>query len=128
MRKGRRSILDAYYSLTLSTIDRKPLLANAEVADVIFEAFDWLETNKWCRWFCLVVMPDHIHTVIQLGGNKTLSRLIQSLFEKYFQPTSKSPRVGLRERIATAIEIHEGVVETPKPRAPKPQRGSNEAA
>ena len=78
LRKGRRSIPDTYYSLTLTTIDRKPLLANAEVADVIFEAFDWLETNKWCRWFCLVVMPDHIHTVIQLGGNKTLSRLIQS--------------------------------------------------
>ena len=48
LRKGRRSIPGAYYSLTLSTIDRQPLLANEKVAAVIFEAFDWLETNKWC--------------------------------------------------------------------------------
>ena len=79
LRKGRRSIPGAYYSLTLSTIDRQPLLANEKVTAVIFQAFDWLETNKWCKWFCLVVMPNHIHAVIQLGDNQPLSRLTQSL-------------------------------------------------
>ena len=78
LRKGRSSIPGAYYSLTLTTIERKPLLANEKVAAVIFDAFDWLETNNWCRWVCLVVMPDHIHAVIQLGEDQPLSRLIQT--------------------------------------------------
>ncbi len=95
LRKGRRSIPDAYYFLTLSTIDRKPLLANEKVAAVIFQAFDWLETNKWCKWFCLIVMPNHIHAVIQLGDNQSLSRLVQTL--KSFtarQVNSNSGRSG----------------------------------
>ena len=82
LRKGRHSIPGAYYSVTLTTIGRKPLLANAKIANVIFETLDWLETNGRCRWFCLIVMPDHIHTVIQLGDNQTLSRLVKS-FKNY---------------------------------------------
>jgi REP element-mobilizing transposase RayT len=78
LRKGRHSIPGAYYSVTLATIGRKPLLANAKIANVILETLEWLETNGRCRWFCLIVMPDHIHTVIQLGENQTLSRLIKS--------------------------------------------------
>ena len=78
LRKGRRSIPGAYYYLTLGTLNKKLLLATPEISDIIFQAFDWLETKERLRWFCVIVMPDHIHAVIQLGSKQTLSRLIQS--------------------------------------------------
>ena len=78
LRKGRHSIPGTYYSLTLATLNKKPLLATPKTADIIFQSFDWLETNDRLRWFCICVMPDHVHTVIQLGSKQTLSRLIQS--------------------------------------------------
>ena len=46
LRKGRHSIPGTYYSLTLTTLNKKPLLATSETADIIFQAFDWLETNE----------------------------------------------------------------------------------
>ena len=82
LRKGRRSIPGTYYYLTLTTLNKNSLLTALKTADIIFQAFDWLETNERLRWFCVVVMPDHIHAVIQLGSKQTLSRLIQS-FKSY---------------------------------------------
>jgi hypothetical protein len=67
LRKGRHSIPGFYYSLTVCTLDKRPLLANTEAADIIFKSFDWLEANDRLEWFCVVVMPDHIHGVIQLA-------------------------------------------------------------
>ena len=78
LRKGRQSIPGFYYYLTVSTLNRRPLLGNTEAADIIFKSFDWLETNERLRWFCVIVMPDHIHAVIQLRSKQTLSRLMQS--------------------------------------------------
>ena len=78
LRKGRHSIPGTYYYLTFTTLNKNLLLATPKIADIIFQAFDWLETNDRLRWFCIVVMPDHIHAVIQLGSKQKLSRLIQS--------------------------------------------------
>ncbi len=78
LRKGRHSIPGVYYFLTLTVLDRSPLLATNKIANIIFESFDWLETKERLRWFCIVVMPDHIHAVIQLRSQQTLSRLMQS--------------------------------------------------
>ena len=78
LRKGRYSLPGAYYFLTLSIINREPILANAEIADTIFESFEWLESNERLRWFCVIVMLDHIHAVIQLRSEQTLSSLMQS--------------------------------------------------
>ena len=63
LRKGRYSIPGAYYYLTFTTLNKNLILAIPETADIIFQSFDWLETNDRLRWFCVVVMPDHIHAV-----------------------------------------------------------------
>ena len=78
LRKGRYSLPGTYYFLTLSIIEKEPILVNAEIADIIFQSFEWLESNDRLRWFCVIVMPDHIHAVIQLRSEQTLSRLMQS--------------------------------------------------
>lgn len=79
LRKGRREIPGMYYLLTTATSDRKRILSNPEVAQIIFETFEWLETQGSIKWICIMVMPDHIHAVIQLGCKKTLSGVMHSL-------------------------------------------------
>ena len=79
LRKGRHEIPGTNYLLTTSTLGRKPILSNPEVAQIIFETFEWLETQGRIKWICIMVMPDHIHTVIQLGRNQTLPKIMHSL-------------------------------------------------
>ena len=79
LRKGRQSIPGAYYFLITSTFDRRPILADSEVARIIFQTFEWLETQDRIRWICIMVMPDHIHAVIQLGRDQTLPKVMHSL-------------------------------------------------
>ena len=79
LRKGRWSTSGAYYSVTLATLERQPLLTIPGTPHIIFECFDWLETDKRLEWICIMVMPDHLHTVFQLQNKQTLPTLIQSL-------------------------------------------------
>ena len=78
LRKGRQSIQDAYYSVTLATENRDPLLTTPGTPDIIFQCFDWLETNERLQWICIIVMPDHIHGQL---GNK-LRYFFKNLLKK----------------------------------------------
>ena len=78
LRKGRKSIAGIYYSITIATHNRIPILTMPDVPNIIFDCFDWLETNDRCNWICVMVMPDHIHVILELGNKQTLSELIQS--------------------------------------------------
>ncbi len=91
LRKGRHSIPGTYYSLTFSTLKREPILANPEVANIIFESFDWLESEERIKWLCVMVMPDHVHVVFQLGKTHSLSSVIKS-FKNF---TAKQINVSL---------------------------------
>ena len=79
LRKGRQSIQNAYYSVTFATHNRNPILTTPGTPDIIFQCLDWLETDERLQWICVMVMPDHVHIVFQLGNKQTLFRLIQSL-------------------------------------------------
>ena len=78
LRKGRQSIPGAYYSVTFATHNRASVLTLAGIPDIVFRCFDWLETDERMKWVCIMVMPDHVHAVFQLGNKQTLPRLIQS--------------------------------------------------
>ena len=95
LRKGRTSIPGAYYSVTLATFDRKPLLTTPEASDIIFQCFDWLESDQRLKWVCIMIMPDHIHVVFQLHNKQTLPKLIQS-FKQFTakQINAKLARTG----------------------------------
>ena len=78
LRKGRKSIPGTYYTITLATYKRTPILTIQDIPNIIYDTFDWLENDKQLKWMCIMVMPDHIHAVFQLGNKKTLSELVQS--------------------------------------------------
>ena len=77
--KGRVSIPGAYYHIIICTHQRQKILANNTIASIIFDTFDWLETENRLEWICVMVMPDHIHAVIKLGEAQTLSKVLHSL-------------------------------------------------
>ena len=79
LRKGRQSIPEVHYFLTTSTFDQKPILSRSEVVQIIFDTFEWLEAQGRIRWICIMIMPDHLHTVIQLGQDQTLPKVMHSL-------------------------------------------------
>ena len=79
LRKGRASIPGAYYHIIINTHQRQQLLVDDAVASIIFKTFDWLEAKRRIRWLCIMIMPDHLHTVIELGDGQTLAKVMHSL-------------------------------------------------
>ena len=79
LRKGRYSVPGAYYHIVIVTHQRQPRLANDHAAPIIFKTFDWLETRKRLEWICIIVMRDHLHTVIKLEKGQTLAKVLHSL-------------------------------------------------
>ena len=79
LRKGRASIPGAYYHIIICTHQRQQILADDKVASIIFKTFDWLETENRLEWICIMIMPDHVHTVIKLGEEQTLSKILHSI-------------------------------------------------
>ena len=79
LRKGRASIPGAYYHIIICTHQRRKMLADNKIASIMFDTFDWLETEHRLKWICIMVMPDHVHTVIELGEQQTLSKVLHSM-------------------------------------------------
>ena len=79
LRKGRASIPGAYYHIIICTHKRREVLANHKIASIIFQTFDWLETQRRIKWICIMIMPDHVHTIIELGAEQTLAKVMHSL-------------------------------------------------
>ncbi len=77
--KSRISIQGAYYHIVICTHQRQKILTDNKVASIIFSTFDWLETENRLEWICIMVMPDHVHTVIKLEEGQTLSKILHSL-------------------------------------------------
>ena len=78
LRKGRHAASGTYYFLTTATFKRRHILSNPQVAQIVFDSLQWLENEGRIRWICIMIMPDHIHTVIQLCCNQTLASVMHS--------------------------------------------------
>ena len=78
-RKGRTSIQGTYYHIIICTHQRQKILMDRTIASIIFKTFDWLETANRQEWVCIMVMPDHVHTIIKLGQGQTLAQVLHSM-------------------------------------------------
>ncbi len=79
LRKGRHSIQGTYYHLITATYKRRAILANDTAASIIYTAFSWSEEHDRIKWQCIMIMPDHLHTVFQLVSTHNLSKVIHSI-------------------------------------------------
>lgn len=79
LRKHRCSQRGYYYFVTTRCFDNKKLFANKDAVQIIFDALDWLEYHQYIECYFAILMPDHLHLVFQLTGEKSLSQVMKSL-------------------------------------------------
>jgi REP element-mobilizing transposase RayT len=78
LRKGRVSIEGFVYHITFSTHNRQPLI-NFKRGCQIAQKFHTYFAVKDDSLLCWVLMPDHVHLLIDLGPNSTLEQIVRSL-------------------------------------------------
>ena len=78
LRKGRASIKNQHYLITSTVYEKKPLLKQAEAANIVLESLHWLENRGEIILDAAVVMPDHLHVVAGLKHG-SLSSTMHSL-------------------------------------------------
>ena len=79
MRQGRFSLSGHIYFITTSTKYREPIFLDHYYAQVAISGFTepkLLKNNELISW---VLMPDHVHWLLQLGTGQNLSKLISGM-------------------------------------------------
>ena len=77
LRKGRISIPGQVYLVTTICHDRRALFRDPATANSV--AATIADTRLWrdSILLCWVLMPDHLHALLQLGTTESLSKLLQ---------------------------------------------------
>ncbi len=92
LRKGRVSIRNHVYLVTTATFRRTPLFTDVTNARIVVNALRFAEQREWAQTLAYVLMPDHLHWLLALGGRKSLSQLVHAI--KSFTATRISGKDG----------------------------------
>ena len=76
MRKGRVSLQNQIYLLSFVTEGREPRFSDFHCARLIIRS---LKKSRHTKTLAFVVMPDHVHWLIQLLEDASLSRVVQTV-------------------------------------------------
>jgi REP element-mobilizing transposase RayT len=79
LRKGRHSLPGYAYHVTVTTLDREDVFADfecARIASASFECGTILGDSTLLAW---VLMPDHVHWLLQLGQQDSLGGLVSRM-------------------------------------------------
>ena len=76
LRKGRVSLPGQVYHITVVTQDRQPVFAELRPARQLVQALRQADARGGATTLAFVVMPDHLHWLMQLGEGASLSRVV----------------------------------------------------
>ena len=76
LRKGRYSERDRIYHITTGTCDRVPVFSNFRNGRILVRSLQQQQDHGHLESLAFVVMPDHLHWLLQLTGKRTLSSCI----------------------------------------------------
>ena len=79
LRRGRHSLAHQIYCITTVTRDRHPLFADFTAARLLVCELRRLHEDRDVISLAWVVMPDHLHWLIQLNEHWPLSRVVKTL-------------------------------------------------
>ena len=79
LRKGRISLPNQIYLLTTVTKDRGPLFADLACGRIVVGAMRHHAEHGYAESLAFVVMPDHLHWLVQLHTGVRLDRLMRLL-------------------------------------------------
>jgi len=77
LRKGRWSQIGQVYLLTLVTKDRRPWFAEFDCGRIAVREMRRLQSEGALNSLAFVVMPDHVHWLVELRETQSLSRSVQ---------------------------------------------------
>ncbi|MEI8705642.1 REP-associated tyrosine transposase [Pseudoalteromonas sp. B62] len=78
LRKGRVSLINRFYSITLVAHKREDKFISIDINRLIIKEMKNIEDQKAAKTIAFVIMPNHVHWLIQLGNEKSLSDVIKS--------------------------------------------------
>lgn len=76
LRRGRASIPAQLYHVTTVMADRQHWFTELSLARIVARALNAAELIGPSQTLCWVLMPDHLHWMVQLGEDRDLSRLV----------------------------------------------------
>jgi REP element-mobilizing transposase RayT len=79
LRRGRHSLAHQVYCITTVTRDRQPLFTDITAARLLVRELRRLHECGDVISLAWVVMPDHLHWLIQLNEHWSLSRVVKTL-------------------------------------------------
>ena len=88
LRKGRRSVAGQTYLITTVTQDRVPVFSDFYAARLLIQTLMFEQNRNTASTLAYVVMPDHLHWLLTLGTEKSLSEVMQAI------KTASAKRLG----------------------------------
>ncbi|HVT35604.1 MAG TPA: transposase, partial [Nevskiaceae bacterium] len=79
LRKGRVSLPWQIYNVTTATVDRRPVFSDFDCACAASRCFARTQLLGDAAMLAWVLMPDHVHWLIQLGERDSLDLVISRL-------------------------------------------------
>ncbi|MDO9205392.1 transposase [Methylotenera sp.] len=79
LRKGRYSEVNQIYHITTTTKNRAPIFSDFSSARKLISTIRKSDDLNFTKTLAFVIMPDHMHWLIQLDNNATLQRIIRSM-------------------------------------------------
>jgi len=79
LRKGRFSEPGRTYMVTMTPLGRRPVFGDFTAARELIGVMMGHDQRGFTRTLCFVVMPDHLHWMMELGRVKDLGRVVQAL-------------------------------------------------
>jgi putative transposase len=76
LRKGRVSLPGQVYHITTVTRNREPVFLDFLAARLLIQTLREAELLREASTLAFVLMPDHLHWLMQLGSERDLSRVI----------------------------------------------------
>jgi putative transposase len=79
LRKGRHSEANRIYLITTNTENREPVFENFNAARTLIKILKKEQELGRANTLTFVIMPDHLHWLLELTGQADLSRILQSV-------------------------------------------------
>jgi len=76
LRKGRVSLPGQAYHITTITLDRRPVFSDLRSARLLINALRAAQSRDEATTLAFVVMPDHLHWLLQLEADSSLSAVV----------------------------------------------------
>ena len=79
LRKGRYSLANQIYHITTTTKNRTQIFSKFVNARLLINTMRQADTLSYTKTLAFIVMPDHVHWLLQLTEGVSLSNVIKSM-------------------------------------------------